>query len=69
MDDYEHIDWDAFIILAEDPEIDVATAFAASVADEDEAVDAQSSVDSDGGTRLVVLIVLLIVIATFLLAV
>ncbi len=34
MDDEDHIDWDAFAILAADPEIDAATAYAASIRDE-----------------------------------
>lgn len=34
MDDTENIDWEAFAILSADPEIDVATAYAASVRDE-----------------------------------
>lgn len=32
--DEENVDWDAFAILSADPEIDAATAYAASIRDE-----------------------------------
>jgi hypothetical protein len=34
MNDEDDIDWDAFAILSADPEIDMATAYAASIRDE-----------------------------------
>lgn len=62
MDDDENIDWDAFTILSADPEIDVATAYAASIRDEPPKVPFQES-----RRRAAAVIALLIAIAMVLL--
>jgi hypothetical protein len=59
MDD-ENVDWDAFIVLSAGPEIDAATAFAASIRDECPEVPPPKSNGRPNRLLMVVLLILAI---------
>lgn len=67
MDDDDNIDWDAFGILAAEPDIDVATAYAASI--RDGPPEEQPPQQSSGCAGLVIALLVALGVALLLLAI